>query len=59
MLYLEINGNDDDDDPNFNSFFSCVTLPALEPADVQAEQCTVNLDQPECKPVSSLLFSSN
>jgi len=34
---------------------SCVTLPALEPADVQAEQCTVNLDQPECKPVQLVL----
>jgi len=34
---------------------SCVTLPALESADVQAESCNVKLGQPECKPVDLVL----
>jgi len=33
----------------------CVPLPALEPADVPAQQCTVDLGEPECKPVELIL----
>jgi len=33
----------------------CVDLPALEGADVSAEQCTVEIGPPECKPVELVL----
>jgi len=33
----------------------CVDLPALEAADVPAEQCTVDIGPPECKPVELVL----
>ena len=34
-----------------NLYYRCVELPALEGADVSAEQCTVDVDGQDCKQV--------